>query len=281
MSVHATSAEEPAEPVAALEAAGGVAGRPVLRAGLITALLPLAHRLAARYRGLGVPLEDLRQVAAAGLIKSVDGYRPEEGGFLGYAVPTITGEIRRYLRDRAWAVRPPRRLQELALRIGRTAERLVAEHGRMPTAEEIAGALHESVDEVHRGWAARHAYIAVSLDEAAGPDTAATRADLLAGPDPGIEATVDRLALAGALAGLDDRQRDLIRMRFGEELTQQQIATRLGVSQAHVSGLLAATLRDLRTEMEETAPACRGSRQTRRATPRHIRSRTTAPCHHR
>jgi RNA polymerase sigma-B factor len=127
----------------------------------------------------------------------------------------------------------------------------------MPTAEEIAGALHESVDEVHRGWAARHAYIAVSLDEAAGPNSLATRADLLAGPDPGIDATVDRLALAGALAGLDERQRALIRLRFGEELTQQQIAVRLGISQAHVSGQLAATLRALRTALEGGQP-CRG-----------------------
>jgi RNA polymerase sigma-B factor len=274
MSVEATPDATPdATPVSELEAAGGVAGRPALRARLITALLPLAHRLASRYRGLGVPLEDLRQVAAAGLIKAVDGYRPHLGGFLGYAVPTITGELRRYLRDRAWAVRPPRRLQELALRIGRVAERLVAERGRMPTAEEIAGALHESVDEVYRGWAARHAYVAVSLDEAAGPDSLTTRADLLAGPDPGEDATVDRLTLADALAGLDDRQRALIRMRFGEELTQQQIAARLGVSQAHVSGLLSATLRTLRTEMEGGQPCRRGgTRPARRPGSRNARA---------
>lgn len=262
-------------PLAELEAAGGVLGRPALRARLITALLPLAHRLAARYRGLGVPLEDLRQVAAAGLIKSVDGYRPQLGGFLGYAVPTITGELRRYLRDRAWAVRPPRRLQELALRIGRAVERLVAERGRMPTAEEVAGALDESVDAVYRGWAARHAYMAVSLDETVGPDAVLTRADLLAGPDPEEDATVDRLTLAGALAGLDDRQRALIRMRFGEELTQQQIASRLGVSQAHVSGLLAATLGALRAEMEGGAPCRRGgSRAVRRGAGRNGRAHT-------
>ena len=280
MSTDSTLESTPdATPVAELEAAGGVAGRPALRARLITALLPLAHRLAARYRGLGVPLEDLRQVAAAGLIKSVDGYRPQLGGFLGYAVPTITGELRRYLRDRAWAVRPPRRLQELALRIGRVAERLIAERGRMPTAEEIAGALHSSVDEVYRGWAARHAYMAVSLDEAAGPDSLTTRADLLAGPDPGEDATVDRLTLAGALAGLDDRQRALIRMRFGEELTQQQIAARLGVSQAHVSGLLSATLRALRTEMEG-GQSCRpgGVRPARRPGGRNARAHS---CRHR
>ncbi|WP_203658014.1 sigma-70 family RNA polymerase sigma factor [Actinocatenispora rupis] len=228
--------------------------RAAVRGEVIESLLPLADRLARRYRGLGVPLEDLRQVAATGLIKSVDGYRPHVGAFIAYAVPTITGELRRYLRDRAWAVRPPRRLQELALRIHHAAEALCVRLGRSPSVPELADSVGEPVEQVGHAVAAFRAYMAVSLDGAPG-DTPLS--DLLPGSDSGIDAVVDRLALAEALTTLPRREQAIIRMRFLDELTQQEIAERFGISQAHVSGILSRTLRALRAELsaEEPEPA--------------------------
>ncbi|HEY3504362.1 MAG TPA: sigma-70 family RNA polymerase sigma factor [Actinocatenispora sp.] len=220
--------------------------RAAVRGEVIESLLPLADRLARRYRGLGVPLEDLRQVAATGLIKSVDGYRPHVGAFIAYAVPTITGELRRYLRDRAWAVRPPRRLQELALRIHHAAEALCVRLGRSPSVPELAETVGEPVEQVGHAVAAFRAYMAVSLDGAPGDPSLA---DQLPGPDSGIDAMVDRLALAEALTTLPRREQAIIRMRFLDELTQQEIAQRLGISQAHVSGILSRTLRALRAEL--------------------------------
>ncbi|WP_212804701.1 sigma-70 family RNA polymerase sigma factor [Actinocatenispora sera] len=234
-------------PTARVRALAGAAGgdRAAARAAVIESLLPLADRLARRYRGLGVPLEDLRQVAATGLIKSVDGYRPQLGRFIAYAVPTITGELRRYLRDRAWAVRPPRRLQELALRTHHAAEALCARLGRSPSVTELADSVGEPVERVGHAMAAFRAYMAVSLDGAAG-EAQSPLVEQLPGADPGIDAVVDRLALAEALTTLPGREQAIIRMRFLDELTQQEIAARLGISQAHVSGILSRTLRELR-----------------------------------
>ncbi|WP_203962046.1 sigma-70 family RNA polymerase sigma factor [Actinocatenispora thailandica] len=236
------------------QAAGG--DRAAARAAVIESLLPLADRLARRYRGLGVPLEDLRQVAATGLIKSVDGYRPQLGRFVAYAVPTITGELRRYLRDRAWAVRPPRRLQELALRTHHAAEALCARLGRSPSVGELADSVGEPVEQVGHAMAAFRAYMAVSLDGATGA-AEAPLVEQLPGADPGIDAVVDRLALAEALTTLPGREQAIIRMRFLDELTQQEIAEKLGISQAHVSGILSRTLRELRglLSAEGAAPA--------------------------
>ncbi|WP_207126420.1 sigma-70 family RNA polymerase sigma factor [Actinocatenispora comari] len=227
--------------------------RAAARAAVIESLLPLADRLARRYRGLGVPLEDLRQVAATGLIKSVDGYRPQLGRFIAYAVPTITGELRRYLRDRAWAVRPPRRLQELALRTHHAAEALCARLGRLPSVTELADSVGEPVEQVGHAMAAFRAYMAVSLDGAAG-ETDAPLVEQLPGADPGIDAVVDRLALAEALTTLPGREQAIIRMRFLDELTQQQIAAKLGISQAHVSGILSRTLHELRDLLSAEGP---------------------------
>lgn len=222
------------------------AERQALRGEVIESLLPLSDRLARRYRGLGVPLEDLCQVAATGLIKSVDGYRPELGGFVAYAVPTITGELRRYLRDRAWAVRPPRRLQELALQVHHAAEALCAERRRMPAVSELAEMVGAPAGQVRGAMAAFRAYMAVSLDSATRQEDSAPLGELLPAPDPGIDAVVDRLALRAALTTLPSREQAIIRMRFLDELTQQEIAAALGISQAHVSGILTRTLRTLR-----------------------------------
>ena len=245
-------------PTARVRALARTAGRTraVARAAVIESLLPLADRLARRYRGLGVPLEDLRQVAATGLIKSVDGYRPHLGRFVAYAVPTITGELRRYLRDRAWAVRPPRRLQELALRTHHAAEALCGRLGRSPSVAELAESVGEPADRVGHAMAAFRAYMAVSLDGTVG-DGDQPLAEQLPGADPGIDAVVDRLALAEALTTLPAREQAIIRMRFLDELTQQEIASRLGISQAHVSGILSRTLvalRELLSAETDTEP---------------------------
>ncbi|MGA8116244.1 MAG: sigma-70 family RNA polymerase sigma factor [Actinocatenispora sp.] len=230
--------------------------RVALRARVIESLLPLAYRLARRYRGLGVPLDDLRQVAAAGLIKSVDGYRATEGPFIRYAVPTITGELRRHLRDRAWVVRPPRSLQELALSVYHASETLHAELGRAPRSTELAAAVAAPDAQVREAMLAFRAYMAVSLDSAASTGAAPLR-DLLPAADRDIDAALDRLALTAAIATLPARERAIIRMRFLDEQTQQEIGRRMGLSQAHVSGILARTLTVLRRTLceEETAPA--------------------------
>ncbi len=237
---------DPTLRVRALGAAGTGVERDNLRAEIIEALLPLAHRLARRYRGLGIPLEDLRQVAATGLIRSVDAYQPARGAFVSYAVPTITGELRRYLRDRAWAVRPPRRLQELALRVHHASSELCVELGRTPTSSELADLVCAPVEEVHRATGALRAYMAVSLDSAPTSGSTTPLVELLPETSSDIDTVVDRLALSAALGILSERERTIIRLRFLDELTQQEIARRLGISQAHVSGMLARTLLRLR-----------------------------------
>ncbi len=241
-----------------LVAADNGVERDNLRAEVIEALLPLAHRLARRYRGLGIPLEDLRQVAAAGLIRSVDAYQPARGAFISYAVPTITGELRRYLRDRAWAVRPPRRLQELALRVHHASASLCVELGRTPTSGELAELVCAPVEEVRRALGALRAYMAVSLDSAPASGSATPLIELLPEPSSDIDMVIDRLALNTALGILSERERTIIRLRFLDELTQQEIARRLRISQAHVSGMLARTLARLRNMLSAdgtSAPA--------------------------
>jgi len=222
-----------------------------VRAELTTAHLPVADHIARRYRNRGQPLDDLRQVARLGLVHAVDRFDPTRGtDFLSFAVPTITGEVRRYFRDATWAVRVPRRLKELRATVTAAAGILSQELARAPRPREIAERLGIPVEEVYEGLQANDAYQAEPLD----PFTADDSPDLerqahLGEVDAGLELAENRTALYPALANLPDRERSIVIMRFFEDLTQTQIAQRIGISQMHVSRLLAQSLATLRAQM--------------------------------
>ncbi|WP_432977926.1 RNA polymerase sigma factor SigF [Dactylosporangium sp. CA-233914] len=227
--------------------------RPRVRARLIELYLPLAEYLARRFRNRGEPLDDLNQVAGVGLIKSVDGFDPSRGAaFTSYAIPMIVGEIKRHFRDKGWDVRVPRRLQELRLELGRISAGLAQELGRSPTVADLAARLGVTEEEVIEGLESGHAYRVLSINApAGGPEAGAEIADLLGGADRALEEVDDRQALRPLIARLPAREQHIIAMRFFGNLTQVQIARQLGISQMHVSRLLAHALAFLRGELAE------------------------------
>jgi len=222
--------------------------RPAVRSAVIQEWLPLAQHLAGRFAGRGEPFDDLVQTATIGLIKAVDKYDPGRGvEFTGYAIPTIVGEIKRYFRDRTWDVRVPRRLQELRLAISEATGVLQQQLRRSPTVADLAAHLGISEEEVLEGLEGARAYHAVSLSmPAADGDRTAELGDMLGSEDAEFEVTELRLALGPALATLDRREQQILMLRFYGNLTQSQIAARIGVSQMHVSRLLARALTRLR-----------------------------------
>ena len=222
--------------------------RAELRDALVTGYLPVARHIARRYSQRGEPLEDLEQVAYLGLLKAVDRFDPNLGAhFLGYAVPTITGEIRRHFRDRTWSMRVPRRLKDLHVAITGSVVELTQSLGRAPRPSDIAAHLDLTTNEVLEGLNASQAYRAGSLDQMLGSeDEARTRLDLLSCPDADVEQFIDSYSLAPHLATLPRRERAIVIMRFYGDLTQTQIADRLGISQMHVSRLLSTTFARLR-----------------------------------
>ncbi len=228
--------------------------RSAVRDELVTLHLPVAKHIAARFRGRGEAVDDLEQVATMGLIKAVDRFDPERGvAFLGFAVPTMMGEIRRYFRDTAWSIRLPRRLSELHLALNRATRELSQQLGRAPTPRQLAAHLEITVDEVQEALEAGHAYRSASLDDAGTGDDSRAMAERLGQSDPGMELVENRAVLGPALAQIPERERRIVIMRFFEHLTQTQIAERVGVSQMHVSRLLARTLQDLRAILAETS----------------------------
>ena len=210
--------------------------------------LPIADGIALRYRGRGIELDDLEQVARTALVKAVLRYRPGAGcGFAAFASPTISGEVKRWFRDHGWSVRPPRRLQELRALVAAEEEKLRHQLGKEPTCADIADALMVSESEVEQAKISSAGYHAVSLDV---PTPAGTSVGehLLATSSP--FATIDSLdALHRACADLTDRQRRVLRLRFVEDLTQSEIGERIGVSQMQVSRILASTLGLLRAQL--------------------------------
>lgn len=212
--------------------------------------LPIARSLAMRYRERGVPTEDLVQVAALGLVKAVHGFDAERGrDFLAYAAPTMTGEIKRYFRDTGWAVRPPRRLQELRSRMAQVTQALSQDTGRAPTVKELAAALGVDQDEVVEAMVSGNGYATASLD--APPDgESGSWADTVADEDTTLSATPDRLALESMLARLPERERRILALRFFADKTQSEIGAEIGVTQMQVSRLLSRALRRLRDELE-------------------------------
>ncbi len=224
------------------------AERDGVRARLIELYLPLAGYLARRFRNRGEPLDDLVQVAGVGLIKSVDGYDPARGAaFTSYAIPMIVGELKRHFRDKGWDVRVPRRLQEVRLEISKVSGDLAQQLGRSPTVADLAERLGVSEEDVIEGLESGHAYRALSINAPAGGDEAGVElADLLGDVDRDLEAVDDRESLRPLIAELPEREQRIIAMRFFGNMTQTQIAVRLGISQMHVSRLLAHALSQLR-----------------------------------
>ena len=227
-------------------------GRPALRDELVTMHLPLVHYLARRFRDRGEPHDDLVQVGTIGLIKAVDRFDPGRGvEFSTYATPTVVGEIKRHFRDKGWSVRVPRRLQELRMAISKATGELSQSLGRAPTVKEIAAHLEVSEDEVLDGIESAQAYSTLSLDGSGGDadSEAPALADSLGTDDSALENVEYRETLRPLLASLPDRERQIILLRFFHNKTQSEIAEEVGVSQMHVSRLLAKSLGTLRGAM--------------------------------
>jgi RNA polymerase sigma-B factor len=216
------------------------------REQLVVQCMPLARQLASRYRHAGEQLEDLVQVACVGLLKAIDRYDTERGmGFARYAVPTMLGELKRHFRDKGWAVRVPRATQELALKVSEALGTLPARLGRSARPRDVADALGVSVEDVLEAMETATAYEATSLDapRAGGPDGEAwTRVETLGDEEPGYELVELEQALRGTLDALPPRERLILKLRFEYDLTQAEIAERIGVSQMHVSRLLRRSL---------------------------------------
>ena len=221
--------------------------RAALRERTIEAWLPLARHLAGRYAGRGESADDLFQTATVGLIKAVDRFDPTFGvDFAGYAIPTVIGEIKRHFRDRTWAIRVPRRLQELRLAITAANSTLTHTLGRSPTVADVAAHLEITEEEVLEGLEGARAYSATSLSTPITADGGSELSDTLGGEDHEFELAETRIALGPALATLDARDQRILSLRFYGNLTQTEIAEQLGISQMHVSRLISRALVKLR-----------------------------------
>jgi RNA polymerase sigma-B factor len=222
--------------------------RTKMRDELVAMHMPLVEYLARRFRNRGEPLDDLVQVATIGLIKSIDRFDTERGvEFSTYATPTIVGEIKRHFRDKGWAIRVPRRLQELKLALTKTTGELSQQLGRSPTVAELAERLGMSEEEVLEGLESANAYAAVSLDAPESSDEGGGAvSDTLGEYDEALDRVEYREALKPLLDELPVREKKILMLRFFGNMTQSQIATQLGISQMHVSRLLARTLAQLR-----------------------------------
>jgi RNA polymerase sigma-B factor len=224
----------------------------VLRERIILAYLGLADRVAGRYRSSrGTTPEDLRQSARAGLIAAVDRYDPTYGNpFVPYAVVCVVGELKRHLRDTSWRLHVPRPLKEQALRLSRAADELHQRLGRSPTTTELAEHLEVGEEEVLEGLAAAGSRLEVSLDQPVGDDGDASLGDLMAAAGA-REEPEDLLALPGLVAGLPALEREVIFLRFFQDLDQYEIAARVGFSQMHVSRLQRRALARMRAQLVE------------------------------
>ncbi|MGW7004815.1 RNA polymerase sigma factor SigF [Streptomyces sp. NPDC054933] len=228
----------------------GSSEREELRNRLVQMHLPLVEHLARRFRNRGEPLDDLTQVATIGLIKSVNRFDPDRGvEFSTYATPTVVGEIKRHFRDKGWAVRVPRRLQELRLALTTATGELSQAHGRAPTVHELAEHLKISEEEVLEGLESANAYSTLSLDVPDTDDESPAVADTLGAEDDALEGVEYRESLKPLLEQLPPREKKILLLRFFGNMTQSQIAQEVGISQMHVSRLLARTLAQLRDRL--------------------------------
>lgn len=224
-----------------------------LREELVAGHLPVARHIARRFAHRGEPQDDLEQVAILGLIQAVDRYRPDRGSdFLSFAVPTITGEVRRHFRDHAWSMRVPRRLKDLHVTLGTAISELSQQLGRAPAASELARHLDLPREEILEGLEAASAYRSSSLDDLLTADQDAPALEGVVGEaDAELDRVEYRTTLAPLLEQLPDRERAILKLRFFGGMTQSQIAQQVGLSQMHVSRLLSRTLARLRSELRE------------------------------
>jgi RNA polymerase sigma-B factor len=225
--------------------------RPALREAAIEAWLPMANRLARRYAGRGESLDDLVQAASLGLVKAIDRFDPAVGvEFVGYAIPTILGEVKRHFRDRGSSVRIPRRLQELRPLISQVRAELGHELNREPTVADIAHRLDVSEETVIEALESSHAYRPISLSMPVREGEELELGDTLGADDQGYFLTDCRVSLPSAMACLTERERHIIMLRFYGNLTQVRIAEKTGVSQMHVSRILTQALGKLRARLD-------------------------------
>jgi RNA polymerase sigma-B factor len=231
------------------------ATREAAREELVHLHLPLVEHCARRFRNRGEPFEDLVQVGTIGLIKSIDRFDSGRGvEFSTYATPTIIGEIKRYFRDKGWAIRVPRRLQELRMQIGTATAELTQSLGRSPTPRELAERIGCTVEEIVEGIESSNAYATLSLDASDNDeDGAATMLDAIGVDDHNLEHVEIRESIKPLLDRLAPREKKILLLRFFRNMTQSQIADEIGVSQMHVSRLLNRTLVELRTSLEESS----------------------------
>ncbi|MFD5199616.1 SigB/SigF/SigG family RNA polymerase sigma factor [Streptomyces sp. NPDC058375] len=238
---HATDTRSPDQAFQRLRALPPGPERDALRDETICTWLPMAHRIATRFRNRGESMDDLRQVAAMGLVKAVDRFDPLRGkAFETYAVPTVTGELKRHFRDHTWDVHVPRRVQDLRNRV-RVARRDLAQEpgGRAPTCAEVACATGLSEDDVLLGLEALESYSALSLDaEPTGVEGGSPLTDRLGSCDAALDIAIDREAVKPGLRELPERERTILYLRYFRDMTQVRIAEQLGISQMHVSRLL-------------------------------------------
>jgi len=218
-----------------------------LRQRAVETQLPLVHHLAQRFRGRGEPYDDLVQVGTIGLLNAVDRFDPERGSFTSFAVPTILGEIRRHFRDRGWAMRVPRRLQDLGRKVAAAREELTHSLGRSPTVEELARHVDEDADLVLEALESAGAYSMVPLPTT--PEEGEVGS--LSTVDEGLLLVEDRVTLRPLLEQLPARERTILALRFIRGMSQSQIAAEVGVSQMHVSRLLTRSLAVLREGLAE------------------------------
>jgi RNA polymerase sigma-B factor len=237
-------------------------GDAAAREALVERFLPLARKLAARYRRGPEALDDLRQIASFGLLKAIDRYDPARGtAFSSFAVPTILGELRRHFRDTGWAIHVPRDLQELALRLDGTIDELHHTLGRAPTVTELAERLKTTPEQVLEAREAAAAHHAASLESPMldGDGDGATLGDVLGAHDVALDAAETAMTAESLLRHLSDRDREILGLRFADDLTQSEIGERLGISQMHVSRLIRQSLEQLRkiADAEDEPPPLR------------------------
>jgi len=239
------------------DTAVGSLRRSEIRDELVQLHLPLVEHLARRFRNRGEPYDDLVQVGTIGLIKAVDRFDAGRGvEFSTYATPTILGEIKRYFRDKGWAIRVPRRLQELRIALTSATAELTQALGRAPTVPELAARLGVSKDEVLEGLESANAYATLSLDAPESHDESAlSMLDAIGQDDENLRTVENRESIKPLLERLTARERRILALRFFRGMTQSQIASEIGVSQMHVSRLLNRTLEQLRESLAEDTPA--------------------------
>jgi RNA polymerase sigma-B factor len=251
-SVHAERDAETAELFAQLAAAPDGRTRGVVLERIVLLYLDLCGSMASRYDGRGIEHDDLVQVARLALVKAIDRYVPGQGpSFAAFAVPTISGELKRHFRDRGWMVRPPRRLQEMRVQVQSCRNRLEQEVGHTPTDAEVAHELGVTRAAVKEAVAASSSFHLTSLDSSTTDDDSGSVGYVLGDEDESLARVEDRVCLAAALSGLDADERQLLELRYVDELTQREIGARLGMSQMQVSRALRRLVEHLRVALAD------------------------------